>query len=109
MNDFLFVCQENRLRSPTCEHVARLAGYTADSAGTALTAVRPLTMESIMRANNIICMEPFHRRCVDDMVRAYGRITPLPIDIWNIPDIYDYCQPELIGLVTSILRKWGQK
>lgn len=103
MNDLLFVCQENRLRSPTCEHVARLMGYAADSAGTAETAIRPLTAEAVERAAVIVCMEPFHRRCVSEVMRKGWEAH---IEVWYIPDIYDYCQPELMALVRERLAKY---
>lgn len=103
MNDLLFICQENRLRSPTCEHVARLLGYTADSAGTAATAIRPLTVEAIERAAYIICMEPFHQRCVYQVMRQGWMAN---VDVWDIPDKYDYCEPELMMLVRDRLAKY---
>jgi predicted protein tyrosine phosphatase len=95
MNTFLFVCEECRLRSPTCEHVARSMGYSADSAGTAIdTAVRPLTLAAIERAEYVICMTPFQSRCVVSL--APHLLAPI---VWDIPDIYDYCQPELMTIV----------
>ena len=104
MNDFLFVCQENRLRSPTCEHVARNFFYAADSAGTADTAIRPLTVDAIERARIVICMEEFHARCVLDLM---ANRSPFRMEIWHIPDIYDYCDPRLLDIARDKIKSGG--
>lgn len=103
MNDFLFVCQENRLRSPTCEHVARMMGYSADSAGTSATAVRPLTLTAIMRAQVIVCMQPFHAAYVREL--CAGGYSPTELRVWNIPDDYNYCEPGLVDIIKHNLER----
>lgn len=99
-NRFLFVCTANMLRSPTCEHVARTLGFSADSAGTDPCAVRPLTKEAVERAQEIICMETRHAAIVTLLLpleRQEG------VKVWNIPDNYDYCDPDLIKLIRTKL------
>lgn len=87
MNAFLFVCSQNYLRSPTCEHMARMRGYTADSAGTDVGAVRPLVPEAIARAERLVAMQPKHAMAIARM--APGRVQD--IECWGIPDDYAYC------------------
>jgi len=94
-NDYLFVCSANWLRSPTAEHLARLRGWAADSAGTYPEAVRRLTAEAIQRARRIVCMEPKHA----DAVRQLHWSADERIEVWNIPDRFDYCDPELVRLL----------
>ena len=103
--DYFFVCSANKLRSPTAEHVARRMGYTADSAGAVEQwAIRPLTIAAILRAKRIVCMEQFHLDIVAEHVKrelgrpAWLRLQPRT-ECWDIPDDYDYCQPELIKLI----------
>lgn len=89
------------LRGPTAEHVARCAGYSADSAGTSPTSVRPLTASAIDRANRIVCMESEHLSFVLDLRPDRAR----DVEIWNIPDDYGYCAPQLIKLLQMRLPK----
>lgn len=95
MNEFLFVCSQNWQRSPTCEYVARTLGYAADSVGTDLGAVRPLTAEAIGRAKRLVAMEPVHAKALARM--APGRAQD--IECWDIPDEYSYCAQSLVHLV----------
>jgi predicted protein tyrosine phosphatase len=96
MNNFLFVCSMNMLRSPTAEHVARLLGYSADSAGTDPTAVRTLTQEQVDRAERVVCMESRHKKFVTKHFVVPDGVT---VECWNVPDDYDYCAPELVELL----------
>lgn len=100
LNAFLFVCSYNKGRSPTCEHVARLKGFLADSAGSESVAVRILTLEAIERAEAIVCMEECHEQAVLHLAPHRKD----DVQIWHIPDVYGYCAPELIKLVEAYLR-----
>jgi predicted protein tyrosine phosphatase len=77
-------------------------GIRADSAGAVAyyDPVRLLTREAIARAKRIICMEQNHRYAVMDL--APHRVSD--IEVWNVPDVYDYCAPELIELVKEALQ-----
>jgi predicted protein tyrosine phosphatase len=58
----LFVCSQNRLRSPTAEQVfSSVPGLEVDSAGLNNDADTPLTPEQIMWADVIFVMEKTHR------------------------------------------------
>ena len=105
MIDYLFVCSANKLRSPTCEHVARLMGFSANSVGTAPDYVggysRALSDQAIAEARRVVCMEEYHASCV----RTLAPERDADIEVWNIPDIYDYCQPELVDIVRERLSR----
>jgi len=104
MNDFLFVCTVNFLRSPTAEHVARRMGFSADSAGTSQdSAIRPLTVDAIDRAFKIICMEYEH---MDEVLKLCPD-RAADIFVWDIPDNFEYCQPELIAAIEQRLKEQG--
>ena len=101
MNAFLFVCSANMLRSPTAEHVARSMGYSADSAGSVphYSPIRPLTLEAIERAEKIVCMEPHHAKAV----YAVAPHRADDVEVWHIPDDFDYCDAELVKMIQDKL------
>jgi len=58
---FLFVCSQNRLRSPTAEQIfADWPGLSVSSAGTNHDAENPLTAEWVEWAETIFVMERAH-------------------------------------------------
>ena len=96
----LFVCSQNKLRSPTAEHVfASYPGIECVSAGTNNDAETPLTAELVAWAQVIVVMEKQHRTKVSTRFRwnlAGKRIVCL-----DIPDDYDFMQAELVGLLVA--------
>ena len=104
MNDYLFICSANLYRGPTAEHMARLEGLKADSAGTVITAVRRLSIYDLDRANRIVCMEQEHAEYVMQLDhKAFDRLT-----IWGIPDDYGYCDPDLMKLIRAKMTDSGE-
>lgn len=104
LNQFLFVCTANMLRSPTGEHVARRLGFTADSAGTESFAVRRLTKEAIDRAQRIWCMEQHHADAVIELSpNRADAVTCL-----NIPDDFNYCDRMLIETFEKLLEPYAR-
>lgn len=97
MNDYLFVCRANLRRSATAEHVARTMGYRADSAGAIeVIAVRPLTLDQIEHAKHVILLEG------GIVLKEFQKIAPnAVIHVWDIPDNWDYCHPELVTLLRN--------
>lgn len=60
--NILFVCSQNKLRSPTAEQIfADHPGVETDSAGTNNDAENPLTSELVRWADIIFVMEKTHR------------------------------------------------
>tara|TARA_R110000850_G_scaffold10259_5_gene36829 strand:- start:4098 stop:4421 length:324 start_codon:yes stop_codon:yes gene_type:complete len=95
MKRLLFICSQNKLRSPTAEAVfADYPGVEVDSAGLNNDAVVPLSDEQLEWADVIILMETAHRNRLNrkfNHVLAGKRIAVL-----GIPDDYEYMDPKLI-------------
>lgn len=94
MSHFLFVCSRNQWRSPTAEKVFKQKGYSARSAGTSPSAKKTISIPDIKWADFIFVMEKKHKN------RIIAKFTRLvehkPIYILDIPDEYQYMDPELI-------------
>lgn len=100
MRRYLFVCSQNRLRSPTAEQVfAARAGIEVASAGTNHDAETPLDAELVQWAEVIVVMERAHRAKVQKRFRRWlggKRLVCL-----DIPDDYPFMDPELIRLLEA--------
>ncbi len=96
----LFVCSQNRLRSPTAEQVFSCReGLEVESAGTNHDAENPLTAELLLWADIIFVMEKAHRGKLQRRFRpalAGKRVICL-----DIPDNYAFMQPELVQLLEA--------
>jgi len=94
----LFVCIQNRLRSPTAEQVfADHPGLQTASAGTNRGADTLLSAELVEWADLIFVMEKQHQRKVAEQFRPYLR--DKRVVCLGIPDDYEYMQPELVQLL----------
>lgn len=96
----LFVCSRNRLRSPTAERVfAAYPGVETASAGLAPDADEPLSADHIEDADLIFVMEKVHRA---KLTRRFGpRLKGKKLICLDIPDSYQYMQPELVVLLKA--------
>jgi predicted protein tyrosine phosphatase len=100
----LFVCSQNRLRSPTAESVfADWPGVETASAGTNNDAMNPLGVDIIGWADIIFVMEQVHRRKVADKYQEHLRNKK--IVCLNIPDNYEYLDPELVKVLMTVVPK----
>ncbi|WP_066806107.1 low molecular weight protein tyrosine phosphatase family protein [Sphingomonas asaccharolytica] len=100
MKHFLFVCSQNRLRSPTAEHIfANHPGIEVSSAGTNNDAENPLTAELVEWADTIFVMERAHRNKLQKRFRS--SIGARRIVCLNIPDDYEFMDPVLISLLKA--------
>jgi len=98
MKHILFVCSQNRLRSPTAEAVfADWPNVETLSAGLNNDAVTPLSSDLIDWADVIVVMENTHKNKLNQKFRAYLR--QKRVVVLGIPDNYDYMQPELVSLL----------
>lgn len=100
MRKVLFICSQNRLRSPTAEQVfAEWPGVETASAGLNNDAENTLTPELLAWADLVFVMERAHRNKLSSRFRAHlGRQRIVCLDI---PDEYDYMDPELITLLRA--------
>lgn len=100
MKRALFICSQNRLRSPTAEAVfATWPGVETDSAGLGGDASVPLSPEQISWANIIFVMEKAHRTRLSMRFKAH--MNGKRVICLDIPDDYEYMQPELIKLLEA--------
>ncbi|KQZ17625.1 low molecular weight protein tyrosine phosphatase family protein [Caulobacter sp. Root1472] len=99
MKKVLFVCSQNKLRSPTAEQVfSTWPGVEATSAGTNHDAEEPLTGELVEWADLIFVMERTHRNKLSKRFKRHikGRVICL-----NIPDDYAFMDPALVTLLKA--------
>jgi predicted protein tyrosine phosphatase len=100
LKTILFVCSQNRLRSPTAEQVfAGYPGLEVSSAGTNHDADNPLTAELVSWADIIVVMEKQHRAKLQRRFRAALR--GQRVICLDIPDDYAFMQPELAELLKA--------
>ena len=108
MHHVLFVCSQNRFRSPTAERVfSSWPRIEVASAGLEPTATRPITPELLKWANSIFVMERSHRNKLLKKFRPY--LKDRRIICLNIPDEYEYMDPILIRLLQSAVPRYLQK
>ena len=95
----LTVCSANMLRSPTMAHVLSAEPYNFNtrSAGTQFYALIPVTEDLLMWADEVVCADTEHALYIRDKMIEY--MLDKPIINLNIPDIYEYRNPELIELI----------
>ncbi len=94
----LFVCSQNRLRSPTAEHVfSQYEGVECESAGVHDSANVPLGPELIAWADIIFVMERAHRNKVTKKFKRH--LNGKRIVVLGIPDEYEYMDDALIALL----------
>lgn len=100
MKKLLFVCSENRLRSPTAETVfSRFEGVQAIGAGTNSDSPTPVSGDLIEWADLIFFMEESHKRKIN---KKYSRLLRgKRMIVLDIPDRYVYMQPELVDLLKA--------
>ncbi|MDP2226458.1 MAG: low molecular weight protein tyrosine phosphatase family protein [Moraxellaceae bacterium] len=98
MRRLLFICGQNRLRSPTAEQIfATHPGIETASAGLKHEADIPVSLELLAWADLIFVMEKSQRQKLNQRFRPHlGHARVICLDI---PDHYDFMQPELIALL----------
>ncbi|KRC32672.1 MULTISPECIES: low molecular weight protein tyrosine phosphatase family protein [unclassified Lysobacter] len=100
MKRILFVCGQNRLRSPTAEH---LFGGRADlevaSAGLKHDAEQPLGADLVEWAELIFVMEKAQRIKLQQRFRV--QLKGKRVVCLDIPDEYDYMEPALVELLEA--------
>lgn len=105
MKRVLFVCSQNKLRSPTAEQVfASWPDIEVASAGTSNDAETPLTAELVEWADIIFVMEQSHQsklRAAFEMHLNHQSVICL-----DIPDIFPFMDPGLVRILESRVPKY---
>lgn len=98
MKKLLFICSQNRLRSPTAEAVfSEYEGLMVDSAGIDKDAETPVYSEVIEWADIIFVMEKSHRRKLSSKFQPW--LKDKRVICLDIPDNYEYMEPALVELL----------
>lgn len=101
----LFVCTQNRLRSPTAEQVfSQWPGVECASAGVHVSAEVPLSGELIDWAEIIFVMERAHRDKMAAKFRAH--LKDKRVVCLDIPDQYEFMDPQLVRLLEAKVGKF---
>ena len=100
MKRLLFLCSQNKLRSPTAADLfANYEGVETDSAGLNNDAEVPLCAEQIAWADLILVMESAHKTRLN---RKFKReLAGKRVAVLDIPDDYKYMDEELIELLKT--------
>ncbi len=98
----LVVCSRNQWRSPTAEKLINaLPGYQARSAGTEAAARVQVNAKHVAWAEIILVMEHRHARRLREM---FGEaLDGKTIHCLDVPDDFEYLDPELIALLRDRL------
>ncbi len=96
----LFICSQNRWRSPTAEQVfAEHEGIECSSAGLNHDAENPLTPELVQWAELIFVMERQHKTKLS--ARYNALLLGKRVVCLDIPDNYTFMAPALVKLLKS--------
>lgn len=100
MKHVLFVCSQNRLRSPTAEQIfADYPGIECASAGLNNDAENPVTPELLEWAELIFVMEKTHRNKLSTKFKKH--LLNKRVICLDIPDDYEFMDPTLIRILQS--------
>lgn len=96
----LFVCSQNKLRSPTAEQVfASWPGIEVSSAGLDDGCGNPVTPEELEWANLVLVMEQAHRNKLSRRFKAH--LKNARVMVLGIPDDYEFMDPELVKILQA--------
>src|SRR6478736_235432 len=100
MKHVLFICSQNKLRSPTAEAVfAGMPGVDVDSAGLNHDAIVPLAPEQVEWADLIFVMEKAHREKLNRKFKRH--LNRQRVIVLDIPDNYACMDPALVALLKA--------
>ncbi|MEO0439482.1 MAG: phosphotyrosine protein phosphatase [Pseudomonadota bacterium] len=102
--NYLFVCSQNKWRSPTAEQIfSERTNIRVSSAGTNNDAENPLDVEQIEWADVIVAMERQHRSKIQQRFKSV--MNDRKIVVLGIPDKYRFMDPDLIELLQEKMRR----
>jgi predicted protein tyrosine phosphatase len=102
MKHVLFLCSQNRLRSPTAESIfADIDGFEVRSAGLNNDAIVSTSPELIEWADYIFVMEKSHRNKLQKKYKK--QLNKQRVICLDIPDEYEYMDEGLINILKQRL------
>jgi predicted protein tyrosine phosphatase len=105
LKKLLFICSQNKLRSPTAEQIFSLrSDLEVSSAGTNHDAENPLTSELVEWADIIFVMEKQHRSKLQKNFKP--ELRSKHIVCLDIPDEYEFMSPDLIRLLNTKMARF---
>lgn len=105
MLNVLFVCSQNRWRSPTAEEVfAEYPGVACASAGLNHDAENPLTPELLDWAELVFVMEREHKKRLSARFQAH--LGDKRVICLDIPDKHRFMDPALVDLLKRKVTKF---
>ncbi len=100
--NILFICSRNQWRSPTAERIfAEGYGLHTRSAGTSRHAKHTISVRDIAWADQIFVMESRHKQQIKE--KFSKQLQHKKVFVLDIPDDYQYMDPELIELIQFAL------
>jgi len=104
MSNILFICGKARRRSPTAAAVvAERLGHATDFAGLSADADERISVEHLAWSDTIVVMEKTQLSRLKRQMAPHLKGKRLVC--LDIPDNYEFMQPELVQLVTSRLAR----
>lgn len=101
----LFICSQNKLRSPTAEQVyASRDDLSVSSAGLNNSAKNRVSGELLEWSDIIFVMEKNHINRLRKNFREY--LKDQKIICLDIPDIYEYMEPALVNVLQAKLPRY---
>ncbi|MBO6523162.1 MAG: hypothetical protein JJ971_04990 [Balneolaceae bacterium] len=101
----LFICSQNKLRSPTAEQVySKRSDINVLSAGLNNDAENKVSGELLEWAETIFVMEKAHLNRLRKNFGTY--LNSQKIICLDIPDIYEYMEPALVDTLAFKLRRY---
>ncbi len=102
--NLLFVCSRNKWRSPTAENIFKdHSFYRARSAGVSESARIRMSEKLVEWADIIFVMEKNHKEKIE---ARYSTLLNKSIVVLDIPDEYQYMDPELIHMIKLSLQPY---
>lgn len=100
MKKVLFICSQNRLRSPTAEKVfSNRPGFEVASAGLNPEAETPVSPELLEWSDVIFVMETAHRNKLSKKFQAH--LKSKRVICLDIPDEFEFMDPDLVRLLEA--------
>ena len=103
--NILFVCSRNQWRSPTAEKVWRHhPQLQTRSVGTSSKARRTISVSDVHWADLIFVMEFKHKAQLKKRFREVLQLKT--IHVLDIPDEYQYMDPELVHIIQEVVGRY---